>query len=48
MGGCASIRLLALWLKSHDLRRRTERSVRFALKVVMQNDGDFMEVMLLH
>jgi len=34
-------------LQSCDWGRRTVRYVRLALKVVRQNDGDFLEVILL-
>ena len=46
-GGGASNRLLMQQLQSCDWGRRTVRYVRLALKVVRQNDGDFLEVILL-
>jgi hypothetical protein len=47
-GGGASIRLLTWQLQSCDWGRRTVRFVRLALRVVKQNDGDFVDVILLY
>jgi hypothetical protein len=33
---------------NHVTGRKTIRFVKLALKVVMQNDGDFVDVILLH
>ena len=47
-GRGASIRLLTLLVPSYYWSRRTVRFVKLALKVGMQNDGDFVDVMLLY
>ena len=47
-GRGASFRPLALQLQSCDGGRRTISFVRLALKVVVQNDGEFMVVILLY
>jgi hypothetical protein len=46
-GGGSGIRVSPQKLLSRDLARKTVRSVRLALKVVMQNDRDFVNVTLL-
>ena len=44
----ASIRLLASWLQSCDWSRGISRFVKLTLKVVMQNDGNLVDVILLY
>ena len=49
-GECATscARTMSLLLQSRDLGRRAARFVRSALTVATQNDGDFVEVILLY
>jgi hypothetical protein len=46
--GGASIRLLTWQLQSRDSSKRSVRFVRLALKVAMQNDRDFVNIILLY
>ena len=46
-GEGVSTRLLTYCLQSRDLGRRILRFLRLALKVVMQNDGDFVDVIIV-
>jgi len=45
--GDASIRLLTQQLQSHDWGTRVLRFVRLVLNVVVQSDGDFVDLILL-
>jgi len=47
-GGGARDNLLTQQLQSCDWGKEAVRLVRFTLKVAMQNDGDFMDVILLY
>jgi hypothetical protein len=44
---CVSVFRAVKQLQSCDCGRRSIRFVRLALKVVMQNDGDFVDIILL-
>jgi hypothetical protein len=43
-GAGGSIGLVTQQLQSHDWGRKTVRIVKLVLKVVMQNDGDFVDL----
>jgi len=47
-GGGASVNLLTQKLQSCDWGREAVKFVRFTLKIAMQNDGDFVDVILLY
>ena len=47
-GGGASIGVLTWQIQSCDLGRRAIMFVRFAMKITIQNDRDFVNVFLLY